>query len=321
MLVLSPFVAVLLGSANVGVSDIFSVIAKHVFNAATDVEISRATDAIVWQVRLPRVLLAVTVGAILGVSGVVLQAIVRNVLAEPYVLGVSSGASVGATIAIIFVSNSLFSVSLMAFVGAIIATVVVLLIAGNTNSPLKLVLAGLATSFGFQALTNLLLFSSGTPETTQSVMFWMLGSLAHSGWEDIWWVWLVAIGLTLVAWLSAPWLDAIGSGDNTALSVGINPALVRLLLLIPVSLAVAAAVAVSGGIGFVGLVVPHLMRGFIGSAHRQLVLATACSSALFLLWTDTAARVLFAPAELPIGVITGLVGAPCLMFLLRNKNA
>ena len=283
---------------------------------------SAANDAaILTELRAPRIVMAVLAGAGLSVAGVVLQAVVRNALAEPYVLGVSAGASSGAAFAIIIVGTSVATVvGVMAFAGALLATLLVLAIAGRTQSPLQLILGGLGVGFGFQALTNLIIFSSDSPETARSVMFWTLGSLARAGWDSVPVITIAALLLTVLMVLCGPILDALASGDRTAQAVGVEPARARILLLIPVSAAIALAVATAGGIGFVGLVVPHLVRSFIGPAHRFLVLGSALAAGLFLVWADAFARLAFAPAEVPIGVVTGLVGAPWLVLLVRRQG-
>lgn len=317
---LSPFLVVTLGAAAVSVPDVMGVIFSHL-GGQIEVTWPRSVDAIVWQNRVPRVLAGLLIGAILGVAGVVLQALVRNPLAEPYVLGVSAGASTGAATAIIALGavDSLITGS-FAFAGALVATFALLLIAGQNAGPLQLILAGLAVGFGFQAVTNFLLFSSGSPETSQAVMFWMLGSLARAQWDQLAVLALVAVGLVGSAALFGPVLDALASGDRTAESVGIHPTGARIAFLIPVSAAVAVAVSAAGGIGFVGLIIPHLVRQLIGYSHRLLVLGSALCAGLFLTWTDTVARVVFAPVELPIGVITGLIGAPFLVLLIRRQR-
>lgn len=321
LLVITPVGTIALGSAAVPVSEVVGVIASHIPGLDVTITWDRTTDAIVWQTRLPRIMAGLFVGAVLGVCGVVLQAVVRNPLAEPYVLGLSSGASTGAAIAMIVVgAASSLSVGLWAFAGALVATVAVLVIAGNSNKPLQLILAGLAIGFAFQAITNLIIFSSGSAETSRAVMFWMLGSLGRATWADVGVVAVVAVLITIAMAICAPVLDALASGDKTALSVGINPSRARILLLVPVSAAVAVAVATAGGIGFVGLIIPHLVRSFLGHGHRALVIGSALLAALFLVWADTAARILFAPAELPIGVVTGLIGGPFLLVLVRRSR-
>lgn len=149
-------------------------------------------------------------------------------------------------------------------------------------------------------------------------MFWTLGDLSRASWAQGWTSIVVAVVLSILLWICAPWLDALASGDSTATAVGIDPAMIRVLLLVPVSAGVAIAVAISGGIGFVGLVIPHLMRSFIGHGHRRLVVSSAITAAIFLVWADTFSRTVFSPAELPIGVITGLLGAPFLLVLVKR---
>ena len=274
-LLLTPALTVVIGAAAVPLDEVIGVLASHIPGLDVQITWDRSIDAIVWDTRLPRIIAGVAVAAILGVSGVVLQAVVRNALAEPYVLGVSAGASSGAAFAIIIVGASVATVvGVMAFAGALLATMLVLAIAGRTQSPLQLILGGLGVGFGFQALTNLIIFSSDSPETARSVMFWTLGSLARVGWDSVPVITVAALLLTVLMVLCGPILDALASGDRTAQAVGIEPARARILLLIPVSAAIALAVATAGGIGFVGLVVPHLVRSFIGPAHRFLVLGS-----------------------------------------------
>ena len=320
-LLLTPALTVVIGAAAVPLDEVIGVLASHIPGLDVQITWDRSIDAIVWDMRLPRIIAGVAVAVILGVSGVVLQAVVRNALAEPYVLGVSAGASSGAAFAIIIVGTSVATVvGVMAFAGALLATLLVLAIAGRTQSPLQLILGGLGVGFGFQALTNLIIFSSDSPETARSVMFWTLGSLARAGWDSVPVITIAALLLTVLMVLCGPILDALASGDRTAQAVGVEPARARILLLIPVSAAIALAVATAGGIGFVGLVVPHLVRSFIGPAHRFLVLGSALAAGLFLVWADAFARLAFAPAEVPIGVVTGLVGAPWLVLLVRRQG-
>ena len=319
LLLVSPTLTIALGPAGVPIPDVLGVIASHIPGLDVDITWSQTVDAIVWQTRAPRIVGAVVVGAILGTSGVALQAIVRNPLAEPYVLGVSSGASTGAAVGMIIIgTTSAAGVSGLAFIGALIATGLVLLIGGRQGSSLHLVLGGLAVGFGFQAVTNLIVFSSGSPETSRAVMFWMLGSLGRISWADLPVVSVVAVVLVALMMLSGPVLDALSSGDGTARSVGVEPGPARAVLLVLVSAAVGVAVATAGSIGFVGLVIPHMMRSFVGHSHRMLVLASALASSLLLVWADAFARIAFAPAELPLGVVTGLVGAPILVVLVRR---
>ena len=321
-LALTPILTITIGAAAVPVDQVIGVLLSHIPGLDVTITWDRSIDAIVWETRLPRIIAGIAVAVILGVSGVVLQALVRNALAEPYVLGVSSGASTGAALAIIVLGTQLAGiVGLIAFGGALLATMLVLAIAGRTQAPLQLILGGLGVGFSFQAITNLIVFSSDSPETARSVMFWILGSLARVGWESIPLIVVTAVALSLLMVLCGPILDALASGDRTAQAVGVEPGRARVLLLIPVSAAIAVAVATAGGIGFVGLVVPHLVRSFIGPAHRLLVLGSALAAGLFLVWADAFARIAFAPSEVPIGVVTGLIGAPFLVLLVRRQGS
>lgn len=321
LLVLTPVLSIAFGAAPVPIGQVLGVLADH---CGLPVHLSwdSITDAIVWQNRMPRIVTGLGVGAILGAAGVTLQAVVRNPLAEPYVLGVSAGASSGAATAIILVGiSSTFGVAGMAFLGALASTAIVLFMGGGRNSStLRLILAGLAVGFVFQALTNFIIFSSDSPETARAVMFWTLGDLSRASWAQGWTSIVVAVVLSILLWICAPWLDALASGDSTATAVGIDPAMIRVLLLVPVSAGVAIAVAISGGIGFVGLVIPHLMRSFSRHGHRRLVVSSAIAAAIFLVWADTFSRTVFSPAELPIGVITGLLGAPFLLVLVKRET-
>ena len=320
-LMLTPVLTIAIGAAAVPPDQVVGVVLSHIPGLDVEITWERNVDAIVWATRVPRILAGVAIAVILGVSGVVLQAVVRNTLAEPYVLGVSAGASSGAACAIIvFGTTSAAFVGLNAFIGALAATMMVLAIAGRTQSPLQLILGGLGVGFGFQALTNLIVFSSDSPETARSVMFWTLGSLARVGWDSIPLIMIAAVALTVLMALYGPVLDALASGDRTAQAVGVEPARARILLLIPVSAAIALAVATAGGIGFVGLVVPHLVRALIGPSHRLLVIGSALAAGLFLVWADAFARIVFSPAEVPIGVVTGLIGSPFLVWLVHRKG-
>lgn len=316
-----PLVTIAIGPAAVSVGDVIGVIKSHIPGLDVDITWSQNVDAIVWKTRLPRIISGLAIGAILGIAGAVMQAVVRNPLAEPYVLGVSSGASTGAAAMIIlFGSIASWSVGLAAFAGALAATLFLLLVTGNSGSSLRLILAGLAANFGFQALTNFIIFSSGTPEATQAVMFWMLGSLARANWSQAVPLIVTALIFSVVVALFGPVLDALSSGDRTAQSVGIEPTKARLAILIPVSAVIGIAVASSGAIGFVGLIIPHVMRSIVGSSHRVLTLGCALAGAFFLVIADTFARIAFAPIEMPIGVITGMVGVPFIVLLVRRMK-
>ncbi|HEX7351163.1 iron ABC transporter permease [Brachybacterium sp.] len=302
------------------------VIAHHL-GLPVPVPADAAAEAIVWSVRVPRVLMGAAVGACLAISGAALQAMVRNLLADPYILGVSGGASTGAAAAILFgVGAALgeYAQSVLAFAGALTAALLVFVIARSNGrvTSLRLLLSGVAVGYALSAVTSLLIFSSDSAEGSRSVMFWMLGSLSLGRWDAFLAIALVAAVLgTVVLTVRAPLLDALAAGDGIAHGLGISPDRARIGLLVIVSLCTAAAVAGAGAIGFVGLVIPHLARRLVGSRHRVAIPASALLGAGFLVWADVVARLVMAPRELPIGVITAAVGAPFLLILIRRMQA
>ena len=303
-----------------------AVIGEHLGLAAPSTA-DPSADAIVWSVRVPRVLMGAAVGACLAISGAALQAMVRNLLADPYILGVSGGASTGAAAAILFGLGAAlgeYAQSVLAFLGALGAALIVFLIAraGGRVTSLRLLLSGVAVGYALTAVTNLLIFSSDSAEGSRSVLFWMLGSLSLARWNAFLLIAVLSAILGTVLMLTgARVLDALSAGDEIAHGLGIAPDRARIGFLLLVSLCTAAAVAGAGAIGFVGLVIPHLARRLVGARHRVLVPAAALLGALFLLWADAFARVVMQPQELPIGVLTAAIGAPFLLVLVRRLHA
>ncbi|MDO5051324.1 MAG: iron ABC transporter permease [Pseudoclavibacter sp.] len=278
---------------------------------------------VVWRLRLPRVLLGLCVGAALAASGCALQAIVRNDLADPYLLGISSGASLGAALAIVGGLGALaVGAATGAFAGALLALLLVLFLLGGGRrlSGSRLVLSGLTVGYFLAALTNLVVVLSDDRDAVRAVTFWMLGSLSQASWQDLPApaVSCCAALLLLVLW--ARRLDAVGLGDDVARSLGTDPRRLRGRVAIVSAIAVAAAVSVSGSVGFVGLVVPHLARRLVGAGHRLLLPACALLGAVVLVLADALARTVLAPREIPLGVLTALVGTPMLMLLLRRHQ-
>lgn len=292
-----------------------------------NIEWSQAQESIVWGFRVPRVLMGLAVGAGLSISGAALQAMVRNVLADPYVLGISSGASTGAASAILFgiaTGAGQYALPTSAFVGALAASILVFVVArtGGSVTSVRLLLSGIAIGYALSAATSFLIFASDDAEGSRSVMFWMLGSLALSRWDALLAIVLIVVTMSIgILFVWSPRLDALTAGDETALALGVRPDSARIQLLIVVSLCTGVAVAASGAIGFVGLVVPHLGRRMVGSAHGRLIPVTALLGAVLLVWADALGRVLMQPRELPIGILTALVGAPFLLILIRRMTA
>ena len=312
------------GAARLDPGLVVSIVAHHTIGLPAEPTWTGIEDAIVWITRMPRILAAIGTGAVLAVAGSVLQALVRNSLADPYLLGVNSGASTGAAAAILIIGgSSTFVLTGSAFLGATGAIILVLAISGSSGAartPLRLIMAGMAVAYALSAVTSFIVFSSDSPEGARSVMFWLLGSLAAASWDTTVGALVAAFALTVAVAFFAMRLDAMATGDETALSLGLHPARTRLILMVLVSFGVGVVVAGAGSIGFVGLVVPHIARRLVGAGHRLQLPASALIGAVFLLLADLAARTLFAPHEMPIGVVTGVVGAPFLLALAASRR-
>lgn len=327
-LVAAMVLGVGVGSTIVGPGTVARVLTHHLVGWPRTPTWSLSSDSIVWNVRAPRVVLGVIVGAALAAAGAALQAMVRNLLADPYLLGVSSGASTGAALLILFgvgVSAGAYSLTVSAFLGALLAALAVFLLAsmrGRVTS-VRLLLSGVAIGYVMYAATSFLLMAAPSSDQggVQGVLFFMLGSLSQARWSSIA---VVAVAVALMLALLLVWgrkIDALAIGDDTARTLGIAPTRFRGELLVVVALGIGAVVAVAGGIGFIGLVVPHLARRFVGSAHRRLIPVAALMGAVFIVVADAVARVVLSPAEVPIGVITAIAGAPFLMILIRRFYA
>ena len=292
---------------------------------------------IVWQVRAPRALLAALVGACLSATGAVIQAMVRNVLADPFVLGISSGASVGAvtttillggmsTLSLAALVSSLHTTIVVAgaFVGALAASALVWSASWRRDTgvtPIRLVLTGVVLAAGFQAVMSVLIFLVPDTESTATVLFWSMGSFGAASWALLPPVAVVIIASLVVYATRATVLDVLSLGDESAASLGVNATRSRGLLFATASIATAAATAVSGAVGFVGLIMPHLVRMLVGASHRRVLLVSPLVGALFMVWVDVATRTLVAPRELPLSAITALFGVPVFILLLRRRGS
>ncbi|MGH3935472.1 MAG: FecCD family ABC transporter permease [Pseudonocardiaceae bacterium] len=323
LLVVTLPVAVGLGPVGIPPGTVTRIVTYHLFGWPQTVGWSGAENSIVWLVRMPRVLLGAVVGAGLALAGVALQAMVRNVLADPYLLGLTYGASTGAAATILFgvgTAVGAASLTVSAFVGAMAAAAALYLLArvGGQITSIRLLLAGVTIGYVLYAVTSFLIFASDTPEGARAVLFWLLGSLSLARWSSVGLAALIVVAAlaTLVVWGRR--FDALAIGDDTARTLGVPPTRFRIQALVLVSLCVGAVVAVSGGIGFVGLVVPHVARLCVGGAHQRVYPVAALIGAIFLVWADVFARIAFAPRELPLGIVTAVVGAPLLIILIRR---
>lgn len=287
---------------------------------------STAQLQIVWHVRMPRVLLAALAGAGLALVGVAMQAMVRNPLADPYLLGVSSGASVGAVSVIAFGALAFagdLALPLGAFSGALTACVAVYVLAyanGRLQAS-RLILGGVAIAYCLGGITSLIVLTADQRELANSVLTWTLGSLAGTRWDELGLpAALLLIGAALLL-TQARSLNALLSGEESAATLGVDTTHTRRWLFVLVSLVTGVLVALTGPIGFVGLIVPHITRMLVGAEHRRVLPIAALVGAIFLVWVDVFSRITFAPAEVPVGVITSLLGGPFFVWMLCRKNA
>ncbi|WP_315537155.1 iron ABC transporter permease [Corynebacterium matruchotii] len=309
------------GSVAYDAIDVWDVVAAHIGIIPGDDVFGSTIDSVVWSLRAPRGLLALIVGAGLALAGVVMQTLVRNPLADPYLLGVSSGASVGATSVItigVFTSFGLYAISVGALFGALAATAIVYLItlAQGGLTPLRLILTGVVASSAFSALASFLVFKAQDARAAQGVMFWMLGSVVGAQWDRLLLPALVVLAVFLILMFMSNPLDAMAAGPDTAAALGVNVERLRQILFFIQALLVGAMVAVAGGIGFVGLVIPHLARIMVGSLHRRLLPIAMVLGAVFMVWVDVIARIAAPPQEIPLGVVTGVLGAPLFLLLM-----
>lgn len=285
--------------------------------------LERVPESVLWDIRFPRVVLAVIVGACLGCAGAVMQGVFGNPLAEPGVIGISSGAAVGAVCAIAL-GVSLFgtwTVTIFAFVSGLITVLIVYGLSrqGGRTEVITLILTGIAVNAFGGAVIGLFIFVADNSQLT-AITFWQLGSLAQASWSKVLAVVPFAVVGLVVAPMYARRLDLLALGERPARHLGVDVERMRIVLILVVAILTAAAVAVSGIIGFVGLVIPHLLRMVAGPGHRFLVPGSALGGALILTAADYVARTVAAPAELPLGVLTALVGSPFFFWLLRRTR-
>ena len=310
---LAFFVSLSSGSLELSMNEIFTLLMQGPGE--------ELNQTIIWKIRLPRTLLAGLVGAALSLSGVTFQAVLRNPLADPYLLGVSGGAALGAVIALTFGFQSPLILPLAAFIGALSALLLVYLVAqAHTCSSSTLILAGVMVGSLSAALLLFLLWRAPADATRQAI-FWLAGnlSLADPEWLSWGWIWVVCGFLLL--WILAPQLDLLTQGEETAEDLGLNVGRSRLSLFALAGALTACAVALAGLVGFVGLVVPHICRLLWGPGHRLLIPLSALFGGSFLMIADALARRVYAPAEIPVGVVTALLGAPFFLYLLRRRGS
>lgn len=280
---------------------------------------------VVWLIRMPRIVLACLVGIALAVVGVVMQAIVKNPLADPYILGISSGASLGATLAILLGVGTIFGgnfVGVMAFLGAFLISVGVLFISnlGGRSNSIKLLLAGMALSALCSSFSSFVIFFANDRDGIKSITYWLMGSLAGAKWSQIVFIMPLILLGTLFFMTQYRTLNLMLLGDDVAITLGKDLNKSRKVYLLVTSLMVGLVVYCSGMIGFVGLIIPHICRMVFGTDHKRLLISSALLGALFVIWADIFSRSILPYTEIPIGILISAIGAPCFIVLLCKQS-
>ena len=311
LLVFTSLFSLLLGSVNINISDLFNLFS----GSSTD-----TIQEIIFNIRIPRLLLAIGVGGGLSVAGAVFQSLLMNPLADPYILGVSSGGSFGAVLALLL-GLSFIWVELFSIVGASIVILLVFLIGHRFGKlqPNILLLTGVMIGAFFSALILLLL--TFLNDTLRTAIFWLVGNLAMADNFSAYYIVIFSLILSIVLSLFGYKLNLLAMGDEDASNLGLNPKRIKSVVYILASVLVGIIVSVSGIIGFVGLLIPHVVRIIFGSDNRIVVPASFLVGAIFLLFTDTIARTVILPSELPVGVVTAMIGAPAFIYLLKKREA
>lgn len=324
VLLFSVTVGVSLGPVRISTNEVWSI-AAHKVGLIPRGEWSSSSENIVWLIRFPRVLLAAVVGGGLAIVGATLQTLARNPLADSYILGISSGASVGAVLAIglgFLASAGTLAVSLAAFIGSIVAFVIVFALSsvGGRITPARLILSGIGVGYVFTGITSYITITSSNRQLAGQILSWTLGSLARASWFDLTLPTLILLLTSAYLVLQARNLNALAIGDETATTLGLDVNVFRRQVFILVALLTGVMVAVSGAIGFVGLMVPHMVRFVVGSDHRRILPISVFVGSIFLIWVDLIARTNFAqidaPIELPVGVVTSILGGPFFLWLM-----
>lgn len=319
LLLLAMAVSLRLGAADARWDEIADVLAAHL-GLPSDA-VPPVVDSVLWELRVPRVLAAATFGATLAVCGATLQALTRNALAEPYLLGISGGASAGAVVVAVLGVGASVGLTGGAIAGGLVALALLLLLLRRSGlDSTRVVLTGVIVGQLCSAIMSLVLMAAGDADSTRAITFWLLGSVGNARWETVaLGAGVLAVGLAVVQWHASA-LDSLALGGDTAASLGIDVRRTRLVLLVTVSVLTASAVAAVGAIGFVGLVVPHAVRFVVGPLHRALLPVSALLGAVLLVVTDAVCRVAFTPREVPVGVVTALIGVPCFLLVMRRRG-
>lgn len=321
-LVVVILVSTVIGPADLSISTVASVLFSHVPFIHFHSSASAIDQAIVWDIRLPRVVLGGIVGAMLAAGGASYQGVFRNPLADPYLLGVAAGAGLGATIVIVSSAGATSWLPLAAFAGGAVAVTLTYVVGakfGGRSSGTSVVLAGVAVAAVFTAIQTFL--QQQHAQDLQAVYSWILGSLSVATWSDVWLILPYVVVSAVVLLMHRRLLDVLRLSEEEAASLGVNPRRVRFVVVAAATLGTAAVVSVSGLIGFVGIIVPHLVRLTTNASYRVVLPVSIVGGAAFLILADLVARTIESPAEVPLGVITAFVGGPFFIFVLRSRRA
>lgn len=325
ILFLSIGFAVTMGSVDISIKEVYEVILYKLFNIGDSSIGTGAVADVVWLIRMPRIVLAIAVGAGLSVVGIVMQAIVKNPLADPYILGVSSGASLGATLAVVLGIGSVFgsnSLGVMGFIGAFGVSILVLMISniGGRSNSIKLLLAGMALSSVCSSFSSFLVYISDDSQKLKTITFWLMGSLAGAKWNEIVIILPVIILGTIFFITQYRTLNLMLLGDEVSITLGTDLHKFRIIYLLITSLMIGLLVYVSGMIGFVGLIIPHVVRIIFGTDHKKIIPIAALVGSIILIWADVISRILIKGTEIPIGIVISIIGAPLFVWLMIKKN-
>lgn len=325
-LIFSILTSVTMGSVDISAKDIYQIIFYKLFDIGNEKSLpsSSAID-IVWFIRLPRIILATCVGMGLAISGLIMQAVVKNPLADPYILGVSSGAYLGATIAIMLGVGSFLGsnyVGICAFIGAFIISILVMVMS-NINSKAnstKLLLSGMALSSLCSAFSSFIIYYTDDKERLRSITDWIMGSLAGANWDTIKFIFpiiLIAVVFFITQYRT---LNLMLLGDEVSITLGKDLHIYRQIYLLVTSLIIGLIVYSSGIIGFVGLIIPHIVRILFGTDHKKIIFINALSGSIFLIWADVLSRIIIPGSELPIGILISMIGTPIFIYLMISKS-
>ncbi len=326
LLLVAMLWASLLGSVDISIQDILFVIEDKLLHGSKYIDTHfEPIYEIVWYLRLPRVILSALIGGGLAICGVVMQAIVKNPLADPYILGVSSGASLGATAAIMLgIGSSLGEnyIGVCAFIGALFISLAVVFMSniGSRSNSMKLLLAGMALSAVCSALSSFIVYLANNQEGMQTITFWLMGSTAGANWNNLAYTLPIIVISILIFISQSRILNLMLLGDDVAVTLGRDLHVYRQVYLLLSSLVVGFAVYAAGMIGFVGLIIPHVVRIFSGTDHYRLLPYSALVGAIFLVVADCCCRIIIPRTEIPIGILISLIGAPTFIYLMVKKS-